>query len=259
MEPDGRADDFGRTHTRTLIVLERFDPTVESVNPCYRAFADYQTGLYKRAREAIQSLGRPSLRILDAASGVGYGSTYLEDMGTYEGLDADLGTVERARARWPGAKYSVADLEDSKTFQGREPMDAIISFETAEHLRSPEAFLRNCRSVLKPGGVFCFSVPTDKTKDFDPYHRNDWPAERWEQLLRGAGFDVLSKHGHVIDETFKSFRTMVPVSMFQHVWAGWRALRFGYLPSRIKEWLIEGRFRCQWTMWVCVNAGGGGH
>lgn len=236
-------------------MLERFDPTVESGNPCYKAFADYQTGLYARAREAVQRLGRSGLRILDAASGVGYGSTYLGDLGTYEGLDADPATVERARARWPGAKYTLADLEDEGTFRNRGPMDAIVSFETAEHLRSPEAFLRNCRGALKPDGVFCFSVPTAKTKDFDPYHRNDWTADRWERLLRGAGFGVLSRHGHAIDETFASFRTMVPVSLPQHVWAGWRALRFGYLPSRVKEWLIEGRFRCRWTMWICAGQG----
>ena len=33
-----------------MIMLERFDPTRESENPCYRAFASYQTGLYERAR-----------------------------------------------------------------------------------------------------------------------------------------------------------------------------------------------------------------
>lgn len=236
-------------------MLERFDPTVDSANPCYRAFATYQTGLYEQAREAVRKLGGSRIRVLDAACGIGYGSTYLSDMGMYEGLDADLGTVERARARWPGVTYNVANLDESKTFEGREHMDAIISFETAEHLRSPEVFLRNCRRALRSGGVFCFSVPTARTKDFDPYHRHDWSADRWERLLRGAGFGVLSKHEHVIDETFKSFRTMVPMSMLRYIWAGWRALRFGYLPARIKEWLIEGRFRCQWTMWVCENGG----
>jgi SAM-dependent methyltransferase len=234
-------------------VLERFDPMVESANPCYRAFSSYQIGLYERAREAIRSLGRSPVRVLDAACGVGYGSTYLADLGTYEGLDADLGTVERARARWPDATYSVADLDDSETFTSRGQMDAIASFETAEHLRAPELFLRNCQGALKPGGVFCFSVPTARTKDFDPYHRHDWSADRWERLLRAAGFGVTSIHAHEIDEAFESFRTMVPVSMWRHVWAGWRAVRFGYGAARIKEWLVEGRFRCQWTMWVCVK------
>jgi 2-polyprenyl-3-methyl-5-hydroxy-6-metoxy-1,4-benzoquinol methylase len=234
-------------------MLERFDPMVESANPCYRAFASYQLGLYERAREAIRRLGQSPARVLDAASGIGYGSTYLGDLGTYEGLDADHTTVERARARWPEATYNVADLEDSSTFTSRGQLDAIASFETAEHLRAPEEFLRNCQAALKPGGVFCFSVPTGRTKDFDPYHRHDWPMDRWERLLQAAGFGIISAHTHEIDETFHSFMTMVPVSLWRRAWAGWRAIRFGYGPARIKEWLVERRFRCQWTMWVCVK------
>jgi 2-polyprenyl-3-methyl-5-hydroxy-6-metoxy-1,4-benzoquinol methylase len=246
-------DDRGLIIARDLNVLERFDPTRASENPCYRAFASYQTGLYERAREAIRGLGQPHVRVLDAACGVGYGSTYLADLGAYEGLDADPGTVERARARWPGATYSVADLEDPRTFAGRGELDAITSFETAEHLRVPGKFLRNCRGALRPGGMFCFSVPTCRTKDFDPYHRHDWPANRWEEMLCAAGFEIMAKHDHQIDETFESFRTMIPVPAWQHVWAGWRAVRLGYGAARIREWLIEGRFRCRWTMWVCAR------
>jgi 2-polyprenyl-3-methyl-5-hydroxy-6-metoxy-1,4-benzoquinol methylase len=235
-------------------MLERFDPTRESENPCYQAFSSYQTGLYERAREAIQGLGRPSVRMLDAACGIGYGSTYLADLGSYEGLDADRETVERARARWPGATYSVADLDDPGAFAGREGYDAIMSFETAEHLREPGAFLRRCRGALGPGGMLCFSAPTGWTKDFDPYHRRDWSAGRWERVLGESGFGVTTRHEHQIDESFASFRTMIPVSAGQHAWAGWRAARFGYLGSRIREWLIEGRFRCRWTMWTCTKA-----
>lgn len=234
-------------------MLERFDPTAESPNPCYRAFASYQTGLYERAREVIGGLGRPHMRILDAACGVGYGSTYLRDLGAYEGLDADAQAVEQARVRWPGARYSVADLEDSETFANRGEMDAIASFETAEHLRKPELFLQNLQRSLTPGGVLCFSVPTARTKDFDPFHRHDWPAGRWERLLRATGLSVLSSHPHEIDESFKAFRTMIPMATWRHIWAGWRAVRFGYVALRVKEWLVEGRFRCRWTMWVCVN------
>ena len=232
-------------------MLERFDPTRQSENPCYRAFGSYQTGLYERAREAIRGLGHSSARILDAASGVGYGSTYLADPGDYEGLDADRETVERARARWPGATYNLADLDDPKTFDGRGDYDAITSFETAEHLKSPGAFLGRCFGALRPGGMLCFSVPTHMTKDFDPYHRHDWSAGRWEGILKASGFHVTARHEHHIDESFESFRTMIPVSARQYLWAGWRAVRFGYASSRIKEWLIEGRFRCRWTMWIC--------
>ncbi|MFO0960223.1 MAG: methyltransferase domain-containing protein [Isosphaeraceae bacterium] len=232
-------------------MLERFDPTRESENPCYRAFARYQTGLYERARVAIRGLGRPDVRVLDAACGVGYGSEYLADLGSYEGLDADRQTVERARRRWPGARYSVADLDDAATFDGRRGYDAITSFETAEHLRAPAVFLRRCWGALKPGGVLCFSAPTGLTRDFDPYHRRDWPAVKWERLLREAGFAAKASHEHRIDESFAAFRTMIPVSAFQHAWAGWRAVRFGYAAGRIREWLVEGRFRCTWAMWIC--------
>jgi SAM-dependent methyltransferase len=232
-------------------VLERFDPTRESENPCYRAFASYQTGLYESARNAIRGLRRPHVRMLDAACGVGYGSTYLADLGAYEGLDADRQTVERARMRWPGATYSVADLEDPETFAGRAEYDAITSFETAEHLRAPLVFLRNCRRALVPGGMLCFSAPTGRTRDFDPYHRHDWGAGRWERTLSASGFGIATRQDYHIDESFESFRTMIPLSVRQYIWAGWRAVRLGYTAPRIREWLVEGRFRCQWTMWTC--------
>lgn len=232
-------------------MLERFDPTRQSENPCYRAFAAYQTGLYERAREAILGLGSSHARVLDAACGIGYGSVYLADLGAYEGLDADLETVERARVRWPGATYSVADLDAPETFTCRGDYDAIVSFETAEHLRAPLAFLRRCWSALKSGGLLCFSAPTGRTKDFDPYHRRDWSARRWEGMLKDSGFRVTARHEQRIDESFKSFRTMIPVTLLQHVWAGWRAVRFGYAVGRFREWLVEGRFRCRWTMWIC--------
>ena len=112
-------------------MLERFDPMRKSENPCYRAFASYQTGLYERAREAIRGLGRPHVRVLDAACGVGYGSTYLADLGAYEGLDADRETVER---RGPDGR---ARRTAWRTWRTRRPSPAAGSMTRSRRSKRP--------------------------------------------------------------------------------------------------------------------------
>jgi len=57
-----------------------------------------------------------------------------------------------------------------------ESMDMVTSFEVLEHVRSEQGTLREIHRVLKPGGIFCLSVPNKwylmETHGFKlPFHK----------------------------------------------------------------------------------------
>ena len=67
--------------------------------------------------------------------------------------------------------------------------DAIVSFETIEHLDEPEQFLQTCREFLAPDGTFFVSTPYRDDMDADgrplnPFHKQEWRTEEFEALLR---------------------------------------------------------------------------
>ncbi|MBA3284832.1 MAG: methyltransferase domain-containing protein, partial [Nitrosopumilus sp.] len=53
-------------------------------------------------------------------------------------------------------------------------IDVVVSFETVEHLNSPEAFLSECIRVIKPGGLLILSTPNcevyNKNSTHNPFH-----------------------------------------------------------------------------------------
>ena len=102
-------------------------------------------------------------RVLDVASGEGYGSFLLRRWGaeSVEGIDVDEQTVETATRLFggDGVHYQCHTAEqlpfEDHTF------DVVCSFETIEHLDHPELFLQEIRRVLKPGGNIILSCPND--------------------------------------------------------------------------------------------------
>lgn len=96
--------------------------------------------------------------VLDIASGEGYGTAALAAAGANNviGIDISEEACEHARRKY-GLDYRVGNAEviplDDKS------IDAIVSFETIEHLDNPEIFLRECARILKPRGELILSTP----------------------------------------------------------------------------------------------------
>lgn len=126
--------------------------------------------------------------VLDAACGVGYGSSFLaETAARVVGVDVSKESVDYARRRYGGPRieFHVMDVEDL-TFPDAS-FDAVCSFETIEHVRDPARVVSEAARVLRPGGVLVISTPhvaVTTTSPENPHHRIEFSRPDFDALLR---------------------------------------------------------------------------
>lgn len=127
--------------------------------------------------------------ILDAACGQGYGSYLMKTWGAKEvtGIDIDAESVAKASQLFQeeGLQYSVHTVE-ALPFADAS-FDVVVSFETIEHIDSPELFLQEIKRVLKPGGTVILSCPNDNyyyendiTKN--PFHKREYTYFQFKEM-----------------------------------------------------------------------------
>jgi len=136
--------------------------------------------------------------VLDVACGVGYGTAILARTASrVVGGDLDEGSIAYARGRYgaPNVEFRVLDAEalpfDDASF------DAVVSFETIEHLDRPERLVGEAARVLRPDGTWLVSTPRVESTTHapaNPHHRVEYSAADFEQLLR-ARFDGVALLG----------------------------------------------------------------
>lgn len=230
-------------------MIERFDPDEASANRAHRLFAREHLRRYQIAAEAVVQVGGRG-RLIDAACGTGYGARVLAPLGGYLGLDHSPAAIARARREHSEAEFAVADLDGVLASPGR--VRAVVSLETAEHLRDPDAFLASLHRLLVPGGLLVFSAPTSLTRDFDRFHRHDRTADAWRGALRSAGFRVRREVAMAFACRIGEFFRTVPTT-----WRDWGSVgrfwlghpRYGL--ARLWEWLLCRRFTWCSTLYVC--------
>lgn len=159
--------------------------------------ADAHVARYMFARQFI----RPGDRVLDAACGLGYGSAILTD-GTLaesvEGIDIDTAAVDYAACHYGRTRSRLSFVTCDLTELASRPagcLDAIVSFETLEHIANPDEFLETCHRLLTPGGRLICSVPNEWLNedgvDPNPHHLQVFNRERLE---RTCGRHFLVEH-----------------------------------------------------------------
>ncbi|HEX6985113.1 MAG TPA: class I SAM-dependent methyltransferase [Planctomycetaceae bacterium] len=135
--------------------------------------------------------------VLDAACGVGYGSHWLagHGVGSVTGVDRDENALRIARETFPHERVRLV-RDDCQTLgeAGRfGPFDAVVSFETLEHLPRPTEFLARCRELLAPGGRLIVSTPNARVtggqgpQDWE-YHEKEYTPAELLAAAREAGF-----------------------------------------------------------------------
>jgi len=116
------------------------------------------------------------LKTLDVACGTGYGTNLLsESAEDVIGVDIDDDSVAYARAHYGGERVSF-----QKNYAEMLPFDngcfnAIVSFETIEHVLCPEALLNEFVRLLSPDGVLILSAPN--YWGYTSYHFTDFNYE----------------------------------------------------------------------------------
>ena len=128
-------------------------------------------------------------RVLDVASGEGYGSHLLSKLAaSVVGADISSDAVAHASKQYANKylRYVVADCthipEPDASF------DLIVSFETIEHMTEHEAFMCEVDRLLAPGGMFIISSPnrpaySEKTGYKNEFHVKELDHAELKALL----------------------------------------------------------------------------
>jgi len=157
---------------------ERFTPE------CVREIFHEHWHRYAWAQRLVDGL-----EVLDCACGEGYGSRILADAAnSVTGVDIDPTTIDHAGRRYgrDGLEFVQASALELPFDDDR--FDAVVSFETLEHLAEHDELMTEFRRVLKPGGFLLISSPDKKTYSDDTgfeneFHVRELYREQFEDLL----------------------------------------------------------------------------
>lgn len=138
------------------------------------------------------------LRVLDIASGEGYGSHLLSNRAaSVVGVDVSADAVTHAASRYRAGNLRYVAASCVCIPEPAASFDVIVSFETIEHIVEHEAFLREVDRLLAPDGMFIISSPnrpeySDRTNYKNEFHVKEldraelkalldphFPAQRW--------------------------------------------------------------------------------
>jgi len=147
---------------------------------------------YKYATTMVKGLD-----VLDLACGTGYGSMLLASAGAKSviGIDRSDDAITYASTNYvaKNLKYRRGDAQRVELSDGC--MDAVVSFETIEHLPDDVGYLKEVRRVLRPGGLYVVSTPDRRLSGAkarfgkgSPFHVREYSRDEFIRLLETNGF-----------------------------------------------------------------------
>src|SRR5699024_6174923 len=150
-------------------------------------------------RYALASSVTEGKRVLDLASGEGYGCVLLASTAQQVvGLELDEQTVRHAQQHYPldNLTFHTGSITESNALAAEPPFDVITCFEAIEHVYEHDELMRLVRRKLAPGGVFVCSSPdrgeyTEKRGHANPFHVRELNENEFRDLL-GHHFEHVS-------------------------------------------------------------------
>jgi 2-polyprenyl-3-methyl-5-hydroxy-6-metoxy-1,4-benzoquinol methylase len=170
-----------QTETPAHTAVERLSPRTN----------DYTEILYHWQRYLLAGRLAAGKRVLDVASGEGYGADHLAAFAERVcGVDLDALAVKQALAKYRRPNLSFQQGSADRLPFAAGTFDLVTSFETIEHLvpEDHERFVAEVTRVLEPGGLLLISTPnkrrTEKFAEKNPYHLKEFYPEEFTSLLR---------------------------------------------------------------------------
>ncbi|UCG78186.1 MAG: class I SAM-dependent methyltransferase [Nitrospirota bacterium] len=128
------------------------------------------------------SLLKPGMKVLDIACGIGYGTEIIRQYGCdVTGVDYDKDLIEESRSIWKYDGFVNADALDLP-FEDSS-FDAIVSYETIEHVNDGDRYLSELRRVLRSSGIIICSTPNIKYASHPPFHLKEYGVDEFFYLI----------------------------------------------------------------------------
>lgn len=129
-------------------------------------------------------------RVLNVASGCGYGSEVLmRKAREVFNVDISENLIAFGNNKYGSCFNHFIKMDAQNLALPDNFFDAIVSFETLEHLPDPERFIAECFRVLKDDGTLILSTPNktvsspDTEKPYNKFHFKEWKLEALKEEL----------------------------------------------------------------------------
>ncbi len=195
----------------------KFKP-LHMLNPCRLDYITRQIAA-EFGRDLAETEPFRGLRLLDIGCGGGLLSEPMARLGAdVVGADAAEGNIPVARihAEQSGLAIDYRHTTAEALAAGGEKFDVVLNMEVIEHVADPEAYMKACADLLKPGGMMITSTINRNPKSFLmaivgaehimrwlPKGTHEWrrfitPDELYD-LIRKAGLEPLDRKGFVFN------------------------------------------------------------
>ena len=216
--------------------LERITPTQKNLKDFFLQFPDHQ----QRYEFAVNFL-RPDFTVADVACGVGYGSWLMSKHCTHVfGVDISPDALSHARSNF---QENNIDFIHADEFKFSKKFDAIISFETVEHMDEAKGddFFQNLKNNLKSNGILVISTPINKTskkRNVTEFHIREYDDFEFQEKLKKNGFEVIDMYGQGSDFHKKLYGSGHNVGLFAFIKLGLHRVLPPVFRNNIKEILL---------------------
>jgi len=128
--------------------------------------------------------------VLDIACGEGYGSNLLAEKALHvTGADIKRNVIINAKSKYNKKNINFIESDITNILVVDNTFDAIVCFETIEHIEDHNKAILEMKRVLKTSGILIISSPnkaeySDRNNFSNPFHKKELYLTEFENLLK---------------------------------------------------------------------------
>lgn len=231
-------------HERQISGMRIDAETARRYLTMYLREAPVAVALWRSIEAAVLSTVELPGPVLDVGCGFGeFARLFFCDRDMPDvGVDIDRGELGRVAAEPRPIYRSILQCDARRLPFGGGSFGSAISVSTMEHIPDVEGTIYEVARVLRPGGVFAYTVPMEplnrnlighralrlaNSSVADAYaravhkgltHVNVWPADRWLEMTRGAGFSIERSAATISPRATMAFEALLPAAFVNRLW-----------------------------------------